>query len=147
MCEIVKPSYHEFARIITNFLINNLADLIYREEGYKVIGLCMDVYNVLGKGFVEIVYKDALEIEFKRADVPYEREKEYSIDYKGENLSHSFYADFVVYGKIILEIKAVNKISDDFLKQSLNYLSVSKLKLALIVNFGEKSLIYKRVAL
>lgn len=124
-----------------------MSDIIYKEECYKIIGLCMDVHNELGKGFTEIVYKDALEVEFRRCGVPYEREKEYKIDYKGEILPHCFYADFVVYDKIILEIKAVSKIADEFLKQSLNYLSVSKIKLALLINFGEKSLVYKRIAL
>lgn len=107
----------------------------------------MDVHNELGKGFTEVVYKDALEVEFRRNEIPFEREKEFKIKYKGEILQHYFYADFVVYGKIILEIKAVNRIAEEFLKQSLNYLSVSKIKLALLINFGEKSLIYKRIAL
>jgi GxxExxY protein len=124
-----------------------MPEIIYKEECYKIIGLCMDVHNELGKGFMEIVYKDALEVEFRRNGVSYEREKEYNIDYKGEILPHCFYADFVVYDKIILEIKAVSKIADEFLKQSLNYLSVSKIKLALLINFGEKSLVYKRIAL
>ena len=107
----------------------------------------MNVHNELGKGFTEIVYKDALEIEFNRNNIPFEREKEYSIDYKGEILPHCFYADFVAYDKIILEVKAVNKISEEFLKQSLNYLSVSKIKLALLINFGESSLVHKRIVL
>lgn len=124
-----------------------MSDIIYKEECYKIIGLCMDVHNELGKGFMEIVYKDALEVEFRRNGIPFEREKEFNIEYKGEVLPHSFYADFVVYDKIILEIKAVNKIAEEFLKQSLNYLSVSKIKLALLINFGEKSLVYKRIAL
>lgn len=67
----------------------------------------MEVHNNLGAGFLEIVYKDALEYEFKKADIPYEREKMYDVNYKGIILPHKFYADFVVYGNIILEVKSV----------------------------------------
>lgn len=107
----------------------------------------MEVHNNLGPGFLEIVYKDALEYEFKKADIPYEREKEYKINYKGIILPHKFYADFVVFDKIILEVKAVSGISDEFIALAINYLKVSQNKLALIVNFGEMKLNYKRILL
>lgn len=107
----------------------------------------MEVHNNLGPGFLEIVYKDALEYEFKKADIPYEREKEYKINYKGIILPHKFYADFVVFDKIILEVKAVSGISDEFIALAINYLKVSQNKLALIVNFGELKLNYKRILL
>jgi GxxExxY protein len=122
-----------------------MADLIYKEEFYKIIGLCMEVHKTLGRGFLEIVYKDALEYEFKKNKISYEREKEYEIPYKEIILSHKYYADFVVFDKIILEVKAVNGIADEFIKQILNYLSASKNKLGIIVNFGEDSLKYKRL--
>jgi GxxExxY protein len=111
--------------------------VIYREESYEIIGLCMEVHNNLGPGFLEIVYKDALELEFKVANIPYEREKEYIVKYKGSILKHKFYADFVVYDKIILEVKAVSGIVDEFVARAINYLTVSKNKLAIIANFGE----------
>ena len=107
----------------------------------------MDVYNELGKGFLEIVYKDALAYEFTKRNIPFEREKAYDIKYKDIILPHSFFADFVVYDKIILEVKAKSSIVEEHVAQSLNYLAVSKIKLALVVNFGEKSLKYKRVVL
>lgn len=66
----------------------------------------MNVHNILGKGFLEVVYKDALQLEFEREKVPFEREKKYKIEYKGKVLEHYFFADFVVYDKILLEIKA-----------------------------------------
>ncbi len=119
--------------------------LIYKDESYKIIGICMDVHNNLGPGFLEIVYKDALEYEFKKAGIPYEREKEYKVHYKGIILPHKFYADFVVFDKIILEVKAVSGIIDEFIAQSINYLRVSENKLALLVNFGEPSLYSKRI--
>ena len=124
-----------------------MTDLIYKEEFYKIIGICMEVHKILGRGFLEIVYKDAIEYEFRKNSIPYEREKEYKIPYKEIVLKHSYNADFVVFDKIILEVKAVNGIIDDFIKQTLNYLSASKNKLGIIVNFGEDSLKYKRLVL
>ncbi len=131
---------HELTLII-------MKDLIFKEEAYKIIGICMEIHKALGKGFLEIVYKDAIEYELKLRNIPFEREKEFSIIYKNYTLPHKFYADFVVFDKIILEVKAVNGIVDEFVKQTLNYLAVSKCKLGLIVNFGEESLKYKRVVL
>jgi len=124
-----------------------MTDLIYKEESYEIIGKCMEVHNNLGAGFLEIVYKDALELEFKKAGIPYEREKMYDVDYKGVILPHKFYADFVVFDKIILEVKGVSGIADEFVAQALNYLKVSNNKLALIVNFGELRLNSKRIVL
>ena len=107
----------------------------------------MEVHNQLGPGFLEIVYKDALEYEFSIDNVPFEREKEYFVNYKGLVLPHKFYADFVVYDKIILEVKGVSCIVDEFIVRAINYLKVSENKLALIVNFGELKLNYKRIVL
>ncbi|WP_415327454.1 GxxExxY protein [Chryseobacterium sp. MMS23-Vi53] len=121
--------------------------IIYKEESYKIIGICMDIHNYLGHGFSEIVYKDALELEFRKVGIFYEREKEYEVVYKGIVLPHKFYADFVVDEKIILEIKGRNQIADTDLAQAINYLKVSDNKLALIVNFGESKLNYRRIIL
>lgn len=122
-------------------------DILFKNESYKIIGICMEVHKLLGKGFLEIVYKDVLEYEFAINNIPYEREKEFAIQYKSKILPHKYYVDFVLYNNIILEVKAVNGIIDEFIKQTLNYLAVSKCKLGLIVNFGEESLKYKRVVL
>lgn len=124
-----------------------MSDIIYKEESYQIIGKCFEVHNNLGPGFLEIVYKDALEYEFKRASIPYQREREYEVNYKGIILPHKFYADFVVFGKIILEVKAVSGIVDEFVAQAINYLKVSDNKLALIVNFGELKLNSQRIVL
>ena len=121
--------------------------IIYKEESYQIIGKCMEVHNNLGAGFLEIVYKDALEYELRKAGIAYEREKQYEVNYKGIILPHKFYADFVVYNKIILEVKAISNISDEFIAQAINYLKVSSNQLALIVNFGELKLNYKRIVL
>ena len=122
-----------------------MAKIIYKKESYEIIKLCMEVHNNLGAGFLEIVYKDALEYEFKKTGIHYEREKQYEIDYKGVILPHKYYADFVVFDKIILEIKAVSEISNIFIAQALNYLKVSDNQLAIVVNFGEIGLRYKRI--
>jgi len=124
-----------------------MTDIIYKEESYQIIGKCFEVHNNLGPGFLEIVYKDALEYEFKKASIPYEREKEYLVSYKDIILPHKFYADFVVYNSIILEVKAVQGIADEYIALAINYLKVSENKLAIIVNFGELKLNYKRVIL
>ncbi|HAF30261.1 MAG TPA: GxxExxY protein [Bacteroidales bacterium] len=124
-----------------------MTNLVFKDESYKIVGICMEVHNNLGAGFLEIVYKDALEYEFRKANIPFEREKEYNVNYKGNILTHKFYADFVVYDSIILEIKAVSGIGDEFIAQAINYLKVSSNKLALIANFGELRLNTKRIVL
>jgi len=105
----------------------------------------MEVHKNLGKGFLEIVYKDALEYEFKNAGIEFEREKEYIVRYKDIVLPHKFFADFIVFNKIILEVKSVSAITDEHIAQTLNYLKVSGLKLGLLINFGELSLRFKRI--
>ena len=118
-----------------------------QNESYEIIGLCMEVHRILGKGFLEIVYKDALEYEFNLRGISYEREKKYEVHYKEIILPHKFYADFVVLNNIILEVKAQKGIVDEHYKWVLNYLAISKCQLGLIVNFGEDSLVTKRIIL
>jgi GxxExxY protein len=122
-----------------------MSELIYKEESFQIIGKCMEVHRELGHGFLEIVYKDALEILFNQNNIPYEREKEYKVLFKNIVLPHKFYADFVVYDKIILEIKAAKNIHDENIAQTINYLKVSGLSLGLLVNFGRGSLESKRI--
>ena len=106
-----------------------------------------EVHSNLGYGFLEIVYKDALEFEFKKKGIVYEREKEYAVDYKGHILPHKFFADFVVSDNVILEAKAIKSIAEEHYARVLNYLAVSKCKIGLLVNFGEPSLQSKRLIL
>ena len=116
-----------------------------KEETYQIIGVCMEVHNTLGAGFLEVVYKDALELEFLKSGIPFEREKEYSVNYKGTILPHHFIADFVIFDQIILEVKGVKSIAEEHIAQTLNYLKVSGNEIALLVNFGELKLNYKRL--
>lgn len=106
----------------------------------------MEVYNTLGYGFLEVVYQDAMELELMQKEIPHLREDEHSINYKGKVLKHKFCSDFTVFDSIIVEVKA-NKdgITDDAIAQTLNYLKVSALRLAIIINFGKISLEYKRL--
>ena len=116
-----------------------------QEETYKIIGVAMEIHRILGKGFSEIVYKDAFEYECREQNIPYEREKEFEVNYKGKILPHKFYADFVVYDKIIVEIKSKKGIVEEHYAQVMNYLAISKLEVGLLLNFHEKSLEYKRI--
>ena len=120
----------------------------YREEEtYKIIGICMEVHRILGPGLLEVIYKDALEIEFRENNIPFEREKEFIIEYKGHTLKKRFYADFVVFDNIILEIKSCESFNNSHITQCLNYLKVSQSKLALLVNFNKTSLEHKRIVM
>lgn len=124
---------------------DNVGGLLYKEESYKIIGAAMEVHRLLGCGFVEPVYQEALEKEFVARGIPYEREKELTICYKGSTPSKTFRADFVCYGKIILELKAVKDFSDEHYAQTYNYLRASGLDLGILMNFGNASLEYERV--
>lgn len=124
-----------------------MSELLYKEEIFQLVGLCMEIRRELGKGHNEVIYKDALVVELTRAGIPFSREKNYEITYKGVILPHYYYADFIVWDKIIFEAKAVEKLTDSHLKQVLNYLAASKLRVGLLVNFGGDVLEWKRVIL
>lgn len=124
-----------------------MVNLVYKNESYAIVGALFEVYNNLGSGFSEIVYKDAIEYELKRLGIEFEREKEFRVQYKDVILPHRFYADFVVFNKIILEIKAVAALNDKHLAQCINYLKVSGFKLAIMANFHQDFLDHKRIVL
>ena len=122
-----------------------MSNYLYEEDTYKIIGALMEVHKNLGKGFSEIVYKDAFEYELNKINFFFEREKEYLVHYKDVILNHKFYADFVILDKIIIEIKSVNSLDEKHISQCLNYLHVSGHRLAILVNFNKTSLEYKRI--
>ena len=122
-----------------------MTTLLHKNEAYEIIGLCMEVHSLLGKGHSEVVYKDALQYEFNKNGIPFERERRFEIVYKDIVLPHYYFADFIVFDTIILEIKAMEALNRSHVKQTLNYLAASKLNLGLLVNFGEDSLAHKRV--
>ena len=106
-----------------------MEDYYLKEETYKTIGICMEVHKILGKGHSEIVYSDALEYEFRKNKIPFEREKKYNITYKEIVLPHHYISDFIIFEEIILEIKAIKELSNSEIKQTLNYLAASKNKI------------------
>lgn len=122
-----------------------MKEILFKEESYKIIGLCMEVHRELGPGFKEAVYKNALEYELKEAGIVYQREKSYRIQYKKIVLKRRFYADFVLLENIILEAKATSMIVTSFTAQTLNYLKASGFHLGIIANFGQPSFTLKRV--
>ena len=124
---------------------NKSNTLLYKEESYKIIGAAMEVHRILGCGFVESVYQEALEKEFVYKGIPHEREKELSIKYKGDTLTKSFKADFVCYNKIILELKAVKEFADEHYAQLYNYLKASGMDLGILINFGTTSIEFERL--
>ncbi len=131
------------------FLINlsRMEHYLLKEECYEIIGSCMEVHSELGFGFSEIVYKDALEYEFKKNKIPFAREVKYQVRYKDTVLPHQFCADFVVFDTIILEVKAVSDLCNEHFEQTINYLAVSGMEVGVLVNFRKPKLQYKRVIL
>ncbi len=119
--------------------------LIYQELTQKILGACMEVCNQLGCGFLEAVYCDALEYEFSLRGIPAKREKVFYISYKDKQLSKYYKADFLCFDKIILEIKAVDKILPVHKQQLFNYLKLSDLKLGYVINFGGIKLEWERI--
>lgn len=105
------------------------------------------MHNELGGGFLEIVYSIAVEYELKMRNIPYEREKKFQVHYKDTVLPHHFIADFVVFGKIILELKSASHLHESHMAQCLNYLKISKLRLAILANFEGDKLIHHRIIL
>ena len=111
----------------------------------KIINACMEVHNELGNGFLKPVYQEALEEEFKIQGIPYVREKLLPVMYKGKQLKKEYYADFVCYDDIIVELKAVSVLSKPHKAQVLNYLNAANKEIGLLINFGETKLKWERI--
>jgi GxxExxY protein len=122
-------------------------EIIDKDLVYAINGAAMEVHNQLGCGFVEAVYQDALEIEMKLRGIPFEREKALTVRYKKFFIDKKFYADFVCYDKVIVELKAVREFNDSHIAQVLNYLKATGYKVGLLINFGERSYTFKRIVL
>jgi GxxExxY protein len=117
------------------------------QETYQIIGAAMTVHRELGHGFLEAVYQEALALEFTNRQIPFKKEQPLSIQYKGQVLNKRYYADFLCFDQVIIELKACDGIHDQHLAQVLNYLKATNQKLGLLLNFGSSSLQYKRVIL
>jgi GxxExxY protein len=116
-------------------------------ETFAIIGAAMEVHRELGHGFLEPVYQQALAREFQLQQIPSQREMEVAVSYKGQTLDSSYRADFVCYGSVIVELKAVKAIDDAHYAQVIHYLKATGLRRALLLNFGARSLQYKRIVL
>jgi len=122
-----------------------MVEFLYKKETFDIIGVAMEVHNELGPGFLEAVYQEAFEIELINQNIPYEREKVLTIFYKKEKLKREFTADFFCFGKIIVELKALSSLDGNHEAQLLNYITATNTKVGLLINFGAKSLEYKRM--
>ena len=113
-----------------------MADLIYKEESFQIVGACFDVYNELGCGFLEPVYQECLEIELAMQAISFRAQDELKLSYKGRLLKQVYEPDFICWEKIIVEIKAVTELADIHRAQVHNYLKATGHRLGLLVNFG-----------
>ena len=121
-------------------------EIIYKEEAFAIVGACFEVYNDKGCGFLEAVYQECLELEFGFRDLPYTPQAELLLNYKGRTLLQRYFPDFICFGKIIVEIKAVSALTDEHRAQVHNYLKATGYRLGLLVNFGHpKKLEYERI--
>jgi GxxExxY protein len=119
--------------------------MLYQNEVYAILGAAMEVQNELGGGFLEMVYHEALNIEFNLRKIPFETEKLITVSYKGHLLEKNYRADLVCYDNIVVELKSVEKIKSEHVAQLLNYLKATNLPMGILINFGEKPIQYKIV--
>lgn len=121
-------------------------EILYKEECYAIMGACFEVYKEKGCGFLEGVYQECLGLELGYRGIPFRAKLPIKISYKGQPLEHDYEADFIVFDKIIIELKAVSGLADEHRAQIHNYLRATKLRLGLLVNFGASpKLEYERI--
>jgi GxxExxY protein len=126
--------------------IVKMAEIILAEESYQIIGACFEVYNEMGSGFLESVYQECLEIEFQDRGIPFVPQLPLELRFKGRLLKRKYEPDFICFGKIIVEIKAVKELSSEFRAQVYNYLRATGHRLGLLVNLGQyPKLEYERI--
>lgn len=124
-----------------------MAEILYKEESYKIIGACFEVYNQKGYGFTEPLYHECLCHEFAFQSIPFISQPELPLSYKGLPLTQTFRPDFICFDQIILELKSVECFADAHRAQILNYLHATGFELGLLVNFGcFPKLTYERFA-
>ena len=124
-----------------------MTELMFKDEVYAIVGAAMEAHREKGCGFAEPVYQECMEIELADRKVPAEAQKEMTISYKGRRLKKTYLADFVTFGKIIVELKALDKLTPREEAQVINYLKSSGLEVAVLINFGASSLEWKRIVL
>lgn len=111
-------------------------DLIHADESYKIIGACFEVYKEKGCGFLEAVFQECLELELKLQRIPVETQKVIPLSYKGLRMVQTYKADMICFGKVLVELKAVDELADEHRAQVINYLHATGFRLGLLINFG-----------
>jgi GxxExxY protein len=125
-----------------------MAEIIFKEESYEIMGACFEVYKEMGCGFLEPVYQECLEMELRRRGIPFAAQRELVLRYKDQPLEQRYKPDFICYDKIILEIKAVKNLADEHRAQVHNYLKATSFRLGLLISFGHYPKVeYERIAL
>jgi GxxExxY protein len=125
-----------------------MAEILYREESYKIMGACFEVYKEKGCGFTESVYQECLQLEFQRQGIPFVAQPILELEYKGTKLQQYFKPDFVCFGSIVVELKAVSNVINEHRAQALNYLHATDFRLCLLVNFGHHPKVeYERIVI
>lgn len=137
----------ETANLCESTRIKTMADILFKEESYALIGAAMEVYNELGPGFLEAVYQEAMEIEMGARGVPFSSQQPLIIYYKGHTLKQSYTPDLFCFGKIVVDLKAIERLTYNDHAQLHNYLNGTKYELGILINFGARdNLEYKRIA-
>lgn len=113
-----------------------MAELIFKEEVFAIVGAAMDVHTILGSGFLEPVYQEAMEIESRMRGLPFESQRVLQIRYKGHVLKKEYVADLIYFDKIVVELKALDRLSGREESQLLNYLKATGMKVGVLINFG-----------
>lgn len=111
-------------------------EIVYKEESYRIMGACFEVYREMGCGFVEPVYQECLELELSFQGLVFQPQAELNLRYKGRPLTRKYIPDFILFDKIVLEIKTVTALTDEHRSQVHNYLKATGFRLGLLVNFG-----------
>jgi GxxExxY protein len=115
-----------------------MPEIILKDEVYAVAGAAMEVYYTLGPGFLEAVYQEAMEIELSRRNIPFESQKPLTLTYKDIILTKPYYADLVGYGQILVELKALNHLTNIEVGQLISYMKITKLRVGMLINFGSR---------
>jgi GxxExxY protein len=124
----------------------NMADLIHKDETYKILGACFEVYREMGCGFTEAIYQECLELEFGMQSIPYFTKPQLRLKYKDKLLKKKFEPDFVCFELVVVELKSVSDLINDHRAQLQNYLNATGMRVGLLVNFGHyPKLEYERI--
>jgi GxxExxY protein len=124
-----------------------MGEIIYKDESYRIMGACFEVYSEMGPGYHEPVYQECLALEFRLREIPFAAKQKLNARYKDKLLNSTFEPDFICFNKIVLELKAVSEIHDKHRAQLFNYLKLTTHKLGILINFcGHPKLEYQRIA-